>query len=380
MSTARHREIADPAASDEARGYLSNQLTTCIGNKRALLAPIRGALEKARRRLGRRYLRLFDPFSGSGVVSRLMKGFAARLVSNDLEDYAALLGRCYLANASEVGLSEVARAVDELNRRVAQARLDPGFIRQMYSPADADDIRPGERVFYSPENARRLDDYRRYISSYPPSMQDLLLGPLVGAASVHVNTAGVFKGFYKDRATGVGRFGGTGGDALPRIMGRIELQTPILSARECDVEVHREDANLLVDRVGGFDLAYVDPPYNQHPYGSNYFMLNLLVTYERPHDVSRVSGIPKGWRRSRYNVRRFARSELTSLLSRIDAPILLLASNDEGFLGFDEMSGLLSELGRVEVLETKYPAFRGSRSFERRPIHVTERLFWVERA
>ena len=30
------------------------------------------------------------------------------------------------------------------------------------------------------------------------------------------------------------------------------------------------------------DLAYFDPPYNQHPYGSNYFMLNLLVHYRRP--------------------------------------------------------------------------------------------------
>ena len=30
------------------------------------------------------------------------------------------------------------------------------------------------------------------------------------------------------------------------------------------------------------DLVYLDPPYNQHPYGSNYFMLNLLVDYRAP--------------------------------------------------------------------------------------------------
>jgi adenine-specific DNA-methyltransferase len=58
------------------------------------------------------------------------------------------------------------------------------------------------------------------------------------------------------------------------------------------------DANLLVSEVGGFDVAYFDPPYNQHPYGSNYFMLNLLVNYEKPGEISRVSGIPTSWTRA----------------------------------------------------------------------------------
>ena len=55
-----------------------------------------------------------------------------------------------------------------------------------------------------------------------------------------------------------------------------------LSRFECDYVVHQMDANHLVGDVGGFDVAYFDPPYNQHPYGSNYFMLNLLVNYEEP--------------------------------------------------------------------------------------------------
>ena len=31
---------------------------------------------------------------------------------------------------------------------------------------------------------------------------------------------------------------------------------------------------------GVFDLAYFDPPYNQHPYGSNYFMLNTIAKWD----------------------------------------------------------------------------------------------------
>ena len=65
----------------------------------------------------------------------------------------------------------------------------------------------------------------------------------------------------------------------------------------------QEDANAVARRLKGLDLVYVDPPYNQHPYGSNYFMLDLLLRYERPERISRVSGIPADWQRSGYNVK-----------------------------------------------------------------------------
>lgn len=66
----------------------------------------------------------------------------------------------------------------------------------------------------------------------------------------------------------------------------------MLSLFECDYQVFQEDANALVRKLRGLDLAYIDPPYNQHPYGSNYFMLNLIVKYQRPARVSQVSGVP----------------------------------------------------------------------------------------
>src|ERR1019366_7638156 len=78
--------------------------------------------------------------------------------------------------------------------------------------------------------------------------------------------------------------------------------------------VHQTDANVLVREVGGFDVAYFDPPYNQHPYGSNYFMLNLLLSYEEPRETSRVSGIPTSWQRSDYNVRSKALARLSELI------------------------------------------------------------------
>ena len=366
-------------SSDEDLDYLSRQIITYIGNKRALLGQIGQVVEGVKGRLGKERLRVFDVFSGSGIVSRYLKAHASTLISNDIEDYAAVVGRCYLRNRSTVDMRAISEMVDEMNRRIEDESFPTGFIEEMYAPRDEDRITREDRVFYTRDNARRLDGYRQMIDTAPEEVRELLLAPLLSEASVHSNTAGVFKGFYKNRETKVGQFGGTGSDALVRIKGKIVLEPPVLSRYECDYEVLQGDANSAARRVRDLDLAYIDPPYNQHPYGSNYFMLNLLVNYQRPEKVSRVSGIPPGWRRSGYNVRGKSLPLMRDLLQALDAKFLLLSFNNEGFITTDEMRALLEEIGSVEMLETPYNAFRGSRNFNNRPIHVTEQLFLMER-
>jgi adenine-specific DNA-methyltransferase len=363
----------------ETPGYLTRQLITCLGNKRALLGPIAAAVAQVKRRLGKDRLHIFDAFSGSGVVARMFKAHAERLISNDLEEYAAVLGRCFLRNRSTVDQPALAALVAAWNTQLAQAELEPGFITELYAPQDEARIRAEDRVFYTRANALRLDHYRRLIATAPADLHDLLLGPLLSAASIHANTAGVFKGFYKNRATGLGQFGGSGADALTRIRGRIQLEPPLLSRYECAVEVLCADANQAARQLRGLDLAYLDPPYNQHPYGSNYFMLNLLAHYQRPQQISRVAGIPTDWRRSGYNVRAQALPLLQDLLTTLDAPFVLIAGNNEGFIAPAELHALLTRFGKVEVVETRYNAFRGSRNFARRARHVTEQLFLLER-
>ena len=108
-------------------------------------------------------------------------------------------------------------------------------------------------------------------------------------------------------------------------------------------------------------------------------LFRSIVHYRRPSEVSRVSGIPADWRRSGYNVRARSAELLRDLFRHADARFLLVSFNDEGFVAPGEMHAMLEAEGKVEVIEVPYTAFRGSRSFENRPIHVTERLFLVER-
>jgi len=108
-------------------------------------------------------------------------------------------------------------------------------------------------------------------------------------------------------------------------------------------------------------------------------MLNLIATNQEPTELSTVSGIPRNWQRSAYNKRSAAFTALAGLLEATDASYLLISYNSEGFVSREQFETLLAKYGRVEVIETVYNTFRGSRNLRNRSIHVKEHLFLVER-
>lgn len=366
-----------PKGGEEDPAFLTEQLLTYIGNKRSLLPFLGGAMQGVRKRLGGRRLACADLFAGSGVVARYLKQHCHQLLVNDLEAYSRVTNECYLSNASAVDFPAIRKALKQVADWIA-SDWQPGFLTELYAPRDEESIRKDDRAFYSRRNAIYLDSARRAIGRLPPQLQGYVLAPLLAKASVHANTSGVFKGFYKNEE-GIGQFGGSGRDALTRILGEIEIVLPVLSRFECDVSVFQEDANTLVERLPELDLAYLDPPYNQHPYGSNYFMLNLLVDYQRPTEISRVSGIPTTWNRSRYNQRREAATALFDLVERLRAKFVLISYNSEGFIGQDQFLERLGRCGKVLQMDTSYNTFRGSRNLRARSIHVTESLYLLEK-
>ncbi|MGI6257082.1 MAG: DNA adenine methylase [Anaerovoracaceae bacterium] len=355
--------------------FLKDQIITYIGNKRLLLGEIQALLHYIKEKEGKEEFFCGDLFAGSGIVARLLKGHASWLVVNDLEHYSRVINSCYLSNRSDFD----EEAYDRYRIELENLPKVPGLISAHYAPGDDDEILPGERAFYTRENALRIDTYRRGIDDLPQEMKKYFLAPLLYGASVHVNTGGVFKGFYKDRRTGVGKFGGTGENALQRIKGRITLQKPVLSERECPVEIYRRDASELAEALPPMDLVYLDPPYNQHPYGSNYFMLNVIAENRLEGKISPVSGIPAGWNRSAYNKKNQAKDVLSDLIRKLKCKYIILSYNSEGFISYEEILDMLGDAGRVIPREMKYNTYRGSRNLENRSIYVNEYLFLLEK-
>ncbi len=367
------------SVSGENEEYFNSQIITYIGNKRSLLSFIGSGVEKVRKSLDKEKLDIFDVFSGSGIVSRYFKQFSNRLIVNDLEKYSEVISSCYLSNRSETDIPLLSDFYSDIRGRLENQSLKRGFITELYSPENDENIRKGERVFYTGRNARYIDTARQYIEHLPLEYRHFFLAPLLSEASVHANTSGVFKGFYKDSHLNIGKFGGNRGDALVRILGDINLPFPVFSNYECSVEIHRGDSNIIAGCVDEVDVAYLDPPYNQHPYGSNYFMLNLITDYIKPDRISEVSGIPADWNRSSYNKRAESLESFRTLVRNLKAKYLLISFNSEGFITLDEMKKMLAEIGKLEILETKYNTFRGSRNLRKRKIHVKEYLYLVEK-
>jgi len=356
--------------------FLSEQIITYLGNKRALLDFIGEGIKIAKDELGQGKISFLDIFSGSGVVSRYAKNHANFIVANDLENYSKITNLCYLETKTDELMRNLSEILNELN--LGLKTLRDGFITELYAPKNDADIKRGERAFFTRENAMFLDSARVLIDEIvPENLRQFFIAPLIYKASVHANTSGVFKGFHK--RDGVGHFGGRGENALKRICEKISLELPILSETNVKFEVTQKDANLLAKELGKIDVCYMDPPYNQHPYGSNYFMLNLLATYEKPQEISKISGIPRDWNRSAYNKPQLASDAFFGLCSDIKAKFLVISYNNEGFIKFDEFVRNLDKIGSIKTLEKRYNTYRGSRNLAARDTYVKEFLFVVKK-
>lgn len=307
-----------------------------------------------------------DFFAGSGVVSRLAKRMGFRVVSNDWEPYTEKINLAYIeANIPPEfnGIGGIDSAFDRLNS------LSPvrGYIATHYCPVD--DEAPDyerERMFYTQENGRRIDAIREEIGSWVNSglisrMEEaVLLAPLIYQASYCSNTSGVFKGFHRG-------WGGRTSTALYRIKSKLTLMPPIFYNNGQPNVALMENAIELAGEIG-CDIAYIDPPYNQHQYGSNYHLLNTVALWDKPEIGRHInkgdkSAIRLDWRtlrRSPYCYRSTATPAFSELLARIRARHVLVSYSTDGIIPVDELLTALNSLGRLSVLTRQYKRYRVS--------------------
>lgn len=358
--------------------YLSSQLITYIGNKRKLLPFIETPLMEVKAQLGKDKLSIIDGFAGSGVVSRFFKKHSSNLYTNDLEDYVNIINKCYLSNISEINEKEIKEGIDYLNS-IRTNIIENGIIRNYYSPKNDSNIKKDDRCFYTNQNANIIDSIRNTINGMDDS--HFYLAPLLYKASVNNNTSGVFKGFYKDKETQIGKFGGTNSDAMSRITDEIILPYPIFSNYECSYNILKGDTGEIVKSIPELDLAYFDPPYNQHPYSSNYFMLNSIVSNTvNPEILSRVSGIPNDWNKSDWNKKSTIKNTFSNLIENTNAKFILVSYNNEGFLTEKDFYEIMNKYGEVKMFEKDYVVFRGGNiKSNKRNNKVKELLFLLKK-
>ncbi len=352
--------------------YLYSQLIPYIGNKRKLLPLIAQAIAKTGVENGT----FVDLTTGTTVVARLAKTLGFRVLANDWEPYS------YEIALGTVTLNEppAFASLGGANKVFARLNtLDPidGYIARHLCPADDENPDPErERMFFTRTNGGRIDAVREQIERWDRagklSAQEraYIFASLVYAVSYVSNTSGVFKGFHHG-------WGGKTSTALYRILSRLTLRPPVLLDNCQDNVSTREDVQQLASRLPDLlgerpDIAYLDPPYNQHPYGSNYHVLNTVVLWDKPplnpsilvdgkkHEKSAIRRDWRTERRSPYNHENQALSALRSLVASIEARWLLVSYSTDGNIPLMDLLGTLAARGHLDVVANSYKRYRVS--------------------
>jgi len=119
-------------------------------------------------------------------------------------------------------------------------------------------------------------------------------------------------------------------------------------------------------------MVYLDPPYNQHPYGSNYHVLNTIALWDKPAldpcivvkgKVRDKSAIRKDWRterRSPFNHHQHALGAMTELLDRIDVRWILTSYSTDGNIPLRDLVAAMAERGDVQIVTAAYKRYRVS--------------------
>jgi adenine-specific DNA-methyltransferase len=118
------------------------------------------------------------------------------------------------------------------------------------------------------------------------------------------------------------------------------------------------------DRLGRVDLAYLDPPYNQHRYDANYHVWETIVAWDAPRSYGvahKREELRDPARRSAFNGRRTMPAALAQVVAAVEAEVVILSYNNESWLSFEDMHQMSAVRGHVEVLAFDSARYVGAR-------------------
>jgi len=363
-------------AARHTADYVFHQLIPYIGNKRKLLPLIGQAIAASGIGPGDSFV---DLFSGSGAVARFAKAGGFRVIANDWEPYSEQINRCYVGtnHAPSFGGMAYPAMIEKLNRLPPRV----GWVTDHLCPEDDEAYVIGhDRLFFMRKNGMRIDAVREELDSLRAAGQlddgqfSCLIAPLLYQCCYTSNTSGLFKGFHAG-------WGGSNGTARYRICGDLELAPAVLYDNGQANEVTRLDAQLFAREHGGrYDFVYIDPPYNQHPYGSNYHVLNSVALWDKPALAPKISGrgdksaIRHDWRterRSPYNSASAAAAAFASLLDSLPARWIAVSYSTDGNIALADLARACCTRGAAAVFVQSYKRYRvSSQRFSAKPMNA----------
>ena len=293
-----------------------------IGSKRRLVPTLTRICAAAEARTA------LDLFTGTTRVAQAFKGVGAAVTAVDTARYAEIFARCYIeTDASEIDGRELADAIAHLDALPGE----PGYFTDTFCV---------QSRFVQPFNGARVDAIRDAIARDHAGspLESILLTSLVEAADRVDSTTGLQMAYVKQWA--------------PRSAAPLALRVPELLGGTG--RALRADAVDVTSTLGTFDLAYLDPPYNQHRYFTNYHVWETLVAWDAPAHYGvackRIDARDPSTK-SVFNIKREMPGALARVIGDVCARVVVVSYNDESWVDIDDLRDMCAVHGHVEVLE-----------------------------
>ena len=269
-----------------------------------------------------------DLFTGTTRVAQEFCRRGAHTTAVDVATYSEVLGQCYVEiDADTVDMDEVEDALEHLSS------LKP--VRGYFTETFCEQSR-----YLHPDKGMRVDAIRDGIEEFYASdpLKSIYLTSLLLAADAVDSTVGLQMAYLKKWA--------------PRALKPLELRVPKLT--HGTGKAIRGDALTVARTLPHVDFAYLDPPYNQHRYFTNYHVWETLIRWDSPDHYGvacKRTDAREDETKSAFNSKRTMPIALAQTISAVRADVLVLSFSNEGFVPLAELVAMCESRGdHVEVL------------------------------
>lgn len=331
-----------------------------IGNKESIVTEIY-KLMKSKGLVDKGYT-LFDPFSGTGTVADYLKD-SFNLKVNDLLTWSVIYSRGRIL-ANECTFEKL--GFDPIEFFNNNDEIIKGFFYENYSPGGS------ERMYFNEKNAGRIDYFRQTIEEWfnkeliNYNEYCYLLACLIESVSLVSNTAGVYGAFLKHWDS--------------RALKDIKFIEVIFYEKEnLKADFYNSRLEDIIEDVE-CDVLYLDPPYTQNQYGTQYHLLETLVLYDNP-SISPVTGSRKtAPMRSDWSKNFKSHILLDKILAKTKARYVVLSYNVDGFMSKQFIEACFKRYGKVDTYKCEKISYKKYRNFKtKRENDHFEYLFFIEK-
>lgn len=332
---------------------------------------------------GQQAPRLLDIFSGTGIVSQFGRSLGFDATSNDIQLYSTLTARTLLLPGQpQLPEAPLTAAEDGVPSRptfgLGTTRLDRDAERlflYLESLRAADDhpfvesyVEGGSagRLYLSRENGLKAAGIRDEIEriwqagEIDDNVHALLVACLLEGLDKVANTASVYGAYLKHIKRSAQQ--------------PLRMASPLLVANSLPAgRALQGDANTNAAALAAagerFDLMYVDPPYNERQYASNYHLLETVARWDLDQFEPRgKTGLrPSTESSSPYCSKKTVSAAVLDLLKAAPADRVLFSYNNEGLIPHDELEEIFREAGyEPQTTMVEYKRFRADKDRDNR--------------